>query len=96
MQIKRFFEVQLSVSKRLAYRIHAQRRACDCVGPVLFPDHFSLDVSQLQSLVKIERTGSFGYLAPSSRFFQRRLWPLHFRQYVAAFAFLAPQSRHTV
>ncbi len=36
------------------------------------------------------------YLAPSSRFFQRRLWPLHFRQPVAAFAFLAPQSRHTL
>jgi len=36
------------------------------------------------------------YLAPSSRFFQRRLRPLHFLQYVAAFAFLAPQSRHTL
>jgi hypothetical protein len=36
------------------------------------------------------------YLAPSSRFFQRRLCPLHFLQYVAAFAFLAPQFRHTL
>jgi len=36
------------------------------------------------------------YLAPNSRFFQRRLWPLHLRQIEAAFAFLAPQVRHTL
>jgi len=36
------------------------------------------------------------YLAPNSRFFQRRLWPWHFLQRLDGPGLRAPQSRHTL